>query len=49
MNESRAQTKLATGRLKDAVKLESERLRDNTRGQTQQGQQKSQEGNTTNE
>ena len=47
--ESRAANKLATGRLKDAVKLESERLRDNTRGQTQKGQQKSQEGNTTNE
>ena len=42
--ESRAANKLATGRLKDAVKLESERLRDNTRGQTQQGQQESQEG-----
>jgi len=42
--ESRAANKLATGRLKDAVKLESERLRDNTRSQTQKGGETLQEG-----
>ena len=42
--ESRAQTKLATGRLKDAVKLESEKLRFNGRSESQEGQKKSQKG-----
>jgi hypothetical protein len=41
--ESKAQTRLATGRLKDAVKLESERLRING-SQAQQGDETLQEG-----
>ena len=41
--ESKAQTRLATGRLKDAVKLESERLRIN-RSQTQEDDETLQEG-----
>ena len=39
--ESRAANKLATGRLKDAVKLESEKLRLNNRGEAQNRQEKS--------
>ena len=42
--DSKLNSKLQVGRLTDAVKLESEKLRMNTRGQTQKGKEKSQEG-----
>ena len=42
--DSKAKSKLQVGRLTDAVKLESEKLRMNTRSQAQQGKEKSQEG-----
>jgi hypothetical protein len=42
--DSKANSKLQLGRLQDAVKLESEKLRMNTRSQTQKGKEKSQEG-----
>ena len=42
--DSKLNNKLQVGRLTDAVKLESEKLRMNTRGQTQKGKEKSQEG-----
>ena len=42
--DSKLNSKLQVGRLTDAVKLESEKLRMNTRSQTQKGKEKSQEG-----
>jgi len=42
--DSKTKGKLQLGRLQDAVKLESEKLRMNTRSQTQLGKEKSQEG-----
>ena len=42
--DSKANSKLQLGRLQDAVKLESEKLRMNTRSETQKGKEKSQEG-----
>tara|TARA_Y100001963_G_scaffold124877_1_gene176027 strand:- start:21275 stop:22648 length:1374 start_codon:yes stop_codon:yes gene_type:complete len=42
--DSKAKSKLQVGRLTDAVKLESERLRMNTSSQTQKAKEKSQEG-----
>ena len=42
--DSKLNSKLQVGRLTDAVKLESEKLRMNTRGQAQKGKEKSQEG-----
>ena len=42
--DSKTKSKLQVGRLTDAVKLESEKLRMNTRGQSQKGKEKSQEG-----
>jgi hypothetical protein len=46
--ESRAANRLATGRLKDAVKLESEKLRMNS-SEAQRRRERLQKGNTTNE
>ena len=42
--DSKANSKLQLGRLQDAVKLESEKLRMNTRSEAQKGKEKSQEG-----
>ena len=42
--DSKSKTKLQLGRLSDVVKLESEKLRTQTRSQTQKGKEKSQEG-----
>jgi len=42
--DSKTKSKLQVGRLTDAVKLESEKLRMNTRSQSQKGKEKSQEG-----
>ena len=42
--DSKAKSKLQVGRLTDAVKLESEKLRMNTRSEAQKGKEKSQEG-----
>ena len=42
--EAKSANKLATGRLKDAVNLESEKLRLNTRSEAQKGKEKSQKG-----
>ena len=44
--DSKSANKLATGRLKDAVKLESEKLRLETRSQTQKIKEESQKGAT---
>jgi len=42
--DSKANSKLQLGRLQDAVKLESEKLRMNTRSEAQKGKEKSQKG-----
>ena len=42
--DSKLNSKLQVGRLTDAVKLESEKLRMNTRGEAQKGKEKSQKG-----
>jgi hypothetical protein len=42
--DSKAKSKLQLGRLQDAVKLESEKLRMNTRSEAQKGKEKSQKG-----
>ena len=43
-SDSKAANKLASGRLKDAVKLEAEKLRMDTRSEAQKAKEKSQEG-----
>jgi exonuclease VII large subunit len=42
--DSKAKSKLQVGRLTDAVKLEAEKLRMDTRSETQKAKEKSQEG-----
>ena len=42
--DSKAKSKLQIGRLTDAVKLEAEKLRMNTRSESQKGKEKSQKG-----